>query len=440
MGWGISYWTLAGLGAVSVRLGGRWHLQRRPGNPTCFAPVLRRALCSETCVPGMGRLSSSYEEDPALIVHGTQEDSDSGRGSDLSALVALVPGFPFVVFAIAVFWKRFSRDRSLSYNINYFYAHILPATWEEMQRGRKREKLGCCVVSFELPILALVAAFLFLGFTVIAGGLYALLCILGKGWVCVTVGVCGTGGATTPPREKTSRHEANKIALALQLAVERKVATPPSPQLGTRPAPSTRCEVQLNPIYAQKPMRDRYISPNGRQAEKSTRRASLESIAAAGQEKWTGLTDYEVCDILARSLSEGRYFVNPAGMATHIFAEDCVFKDPFGVIVGLPGYLATLGIRFDPQHSHVELLDVAVPSPRTITAMWMLGGYLGLPVDSRIYPVFEFVPPFQGWVTYLLNDTGLVVFQEQTWSIIATGPGMETTPMPGAFLPGIDVY
>ena len=38
MWWGISYWTLAGLGAVSVRLGGRWHLQRRPGNPTCFAP------------------------------------------------------------------------------------------------------------------------------------------------------------------------------------------------------------------------------------------------------------------------------------------------------------------------------------------------------------------------------------------------------------------
>ena len=36
--WGISDWTLVGLGAVSARLGGRWHLQRRPGNPTCFAP------------------------------------------------------------------------------------------------------------------------------------------------------------------------------------------------------------------------------------------------------------------------------------------------------------------------------------------------------------------------------------------------------------------
>ena len=46
MWWGISYWTLAGLGAVSVRLGGRWHLQRRPRQPYLFCPVLCRALCS----------------------------------------------------------------------------------------------------------------------------------------------------------------------------------------------------------------------------------------------------------------------------------------------------------------------------------------------------------------------------------------------------------
>ena len=226
-------------------------------------------------------------------------------------------------------------------------------------------------------------------------------------------------------------------ALALQPAASIKSKAP------TRPAPVARA-VQLNPIYSQQPMRARFVNPNQQRAAKFTRRASLESITAAGrpavQEKWTGLTDYQVCDILARSLFEGRYFVNPAGMATNVFAEDCVFKDPFGVIVGLPEYLASLGIRFDPHHSHVELLDVAVPSPRTITATWMLGGYLGLPVDSRIYPVFEFVPPFQGWVTYLLNDTGLVAFQEQTWSIYATGPGMETTPMPGAYLPGINYY
>ena len=66
MGWGISYWTLAGLGAVSVRLGGRWHLQRRPGNPTCFAPsctahsVLARWLlapCLRGCCGGVGALA-----------------------------------------------------------------------------------------------------------------------------------------------------------------------------------------------------------------------------------------------------------------------------------------------------------------------------------------------------------------------------------------------
>ena len=63
VGWGISYWTLVGLGAVSVRLGGRWHLQRRSGNPTCFAPscaahsALARALlagCLRGCCGGVG--------------------------------------------------------------------------------------------------------------------------------------------------------------------------------------------------------------------------------------------------------------------------------------------------------------------------------------------------------------------------------------------------
>ena len=228
-------------------------------------------------------------------------------------------------------------------------------------------------------------------------------------------------------------------ALALELAASRKSKAP------ARHAPVTRA-VQLNPIYSQQPTRAGYVNPNQQRAATSTRRTSLESIRAAGrvrpavQEKWTGLTDYQVCDVLARSLSEGRYFVNPAGMATQVFAEDCVFKDPSGVIVGLSGYLSTTGIRFDPQHSHVELLDIAVHSPRTITAVWTLGGYLGFPVDSRIYPVFEFVPPFQGWVTYGLNDTGLVVFQEQTWSVSATGPGMETTQMLGAYLPRMNAY
>ena len=65
MGWDISYWVLAGLGAVSVRLGGRWHLERRPGNPTCFAPscavhsVLALALlasCLSGCCGGLRAL------------------------------------------------------------------------------------------------------------------------------------------------------------------------------------------------------------------------------------------------------------------------------------------------------------------------------------------------------------------------------------------------
>ena len=42
VGWGSA---LAGARRVSVRLGGRWHLQRRPATLPVL-PVLRRALCS----------------------------------------------------------------------------------------------------------------------------------------------------------------------------------------------------------------------------------------------------------------------------------------------------------------------------------------------------------------------------------------------------------
>ena len=76
MWWGISYWTLAGLGAVSVRLGGRWHLQRRPGNPTCFAPscaahsVLALApsrVSVRGCCGGVGRLFGGAQGAPKRL-------------------------------------------------------------------------------------------------------------------------------------------------------------------------------------------------------------------------------------------------------------------------------------------------------------------------------------------------------------------------------------
>ena len=55
-------WALVGARRVSVRLGGKWQLQRWPGNPTCFAPsctahsVLARALlasCLRGCCGGL---------------------------------------------------------------------------------------------------------------------------------------------------------------------------------------------------------------------------------------------------------------------------------------------------------------------------------------------------------------------------------------------------
>ena len=168
----------------------------------------------------------------------------------------------------------------------------------------------------------------------------------------------------------------------------------------------------------------------------TTRRALLASAAAivlfAGRGraatlelKSTGLSDEQVKDVLERSLSQGRYFINSADMATEVFAEDCVFKDPTNETHSLRKYLAALDVLFDPQHSTLTLQSIAVSKPRTITAQWTLGGYLK-------FPWKPFVPEFTGGVTYTLDESGLVIRQEETWGISPLEALRETfTPTPG---------
>jgi Uncharacterized conserved protein (DUF2358) len=167
----------------------------------------------------------------------------------------------------------------------------------------------------------------------------------------------------------------------------------------------------------------------------TTRRALLASTAAIVlfdgrgraatlELKRTGLSDEQVKEILERSLAQGRYFINSAGMATEVFAEDCVFQDPTNETRSLRKYLAALDVLFDP-HSTLTLQSIAVSKPRTITAQWTLGGYLK-------FPWKPFVPEFTGGVTYTLDETGLVVRQEETWGISPLEALRETfTPTPG---------
>ena len=73
MWWDMGPWVLAGTRRVSVRLGGRWHLQRRPGSPTCFAPscaahsALARALLASRlrgCCGGLSGCSAGRRGHP----------------------------------------------------------------------------------------------------------------------------------------------------------------------------------------------------------------------------------------------------------------------------------------------------------------------------------------------------------------------------------------
>ncbi len=128
--------------------------------------------------------------------------------------------------------------------------------------------------------------------------------------------------------------------------------------------------------------------------------------------------------ILARDLQEGQYFVTGA-LTTEVWADDCRFRDPTNNVVGLARYITALGLLFDPASSRVELLSAAVTGPREVTATWTLGGYLKLPWRP-------YVPPFEGRSVYTLNADGLIVLQDQTWSISALEALRQTfTPTAG---------
>merc|ERR1711879_320602 len=107
------------------------------------------------------------------------------------------------------------------------------------------------------------------------------------------------------------------------------------------------------------------------------------------------------------------------GMPVQIFADDCRFKDPTNDVVGLKRYIKALGALFDREKSKVQLLSIDVTSPSTIEATYEAGGVL----KFAWHPC---VAPYEGRVVYTVDSNGLVVKQEQEWSISAAEALRET--------------
>ena len=141
-------------------------------------------------------------------------------------------------------------------------------------------------------------------------------------------------------------------------------------------------------------------------------------------QKRLGSSDEEIKSILEADLAVNQYFVT-GKLSTEIFSDDCRFIDPTNDIVGLSRYLTALTLLFDPASSSVQLKRIAVVGPRRIEAVFVLGGYLK-------FPWKPFVKPFEGTVTYALNEDGLVETQSQTWTVSALDALLETfTPTMG---------
>mmetsp|Transcript_398 Transcript_398/g.915 ORF Transcript_398/g.915 Transcript_398/m.915 type:complete len:228 (+) Transcript_398:157-840(+) len=143
-------------------------------------------------------------------------------------------------------------------------------------------------------------------------------------------------------------------------------------------------------------------------------RASAVPLAPLGKVSRVGakrinLNIEEIKDILESDLSQGQYFINPGGLTTEIFADNCRFKDPTNDVVGLSRYLKALELLFDPSRSKVTLKSIRVSGPKQITAEWTLGGFLKFAWNPC-------VKTFTGKAIYTLNDEGLIQKQEQEWS------------------------
>ena len=163
-----------------------------------------------------------------------------------------------------------------------------------------------------------------------------------------------------------------------------------------------------------------FLGRPGRRKAEATPLAPLGRATRVGTKR-LGLSPSEVMEYLRQGLQEGQYFVNPSGLPVFVFDDECRFKDPTNDVVGLSRYQKALGILFDESKSKVKLESIeVVEGEQKIKARYLLGGTLKLPWRPC-------VPEYGGVVTYTLSDeTGLVVSQDQEWTISAAEALRET--------------
>jgi len=142
---------------------------------------------------------------------------------------------------------------------------------------------------------------------------------------------------------------------------------------------------------------------------------------------------------------KGSYIVT-GDLPVDLFREDCSFIDPTNRVDSLQQYQKALTILFDPETSHVDLVEplriipvknaanddgasrTALPTTTVIQGRYRCRGTLKLPWK----PV---VAAFESTIVYTVDpDSGLVAQQEQKWTKSAA-TALQETFTPGLFTP-----
>lgn len=125
-------------------------------------------------------------------------------------------------------------------------------------------------------------------------------------------------------------------------------------------------------------------------------------------------------DLETGATGKGGYPIS-GDLSPEIFRDDCRFVDPTNDVTSLAKYQKALTILFDPTESSVRVVEgpVVDERKRIITATVRSVGVLKLPWRPRI-------SPWKSYLTWRVDDDGLIFEQAQTWNITSASALAQT--------------
>lgn len=118
-------------------------------------------------------------------------------------------------------------------------------------------------------------------------------------------------------------------------------------------------------------------------------------------------------DRVVAGVAKDQWFVTGCVDAS-LFSDDFRFVDPSVDVQGVQQYAEGVARLFDGKNSQIDVVSASVIGTNQIEVVWRLEATMRLPFNPKI-------KPYLVTTTYTVDEDGLIVRQEETFSI----PGWE---------------